>query len=401
MYIQHFGCKEHPFRLSPDPNYLYLGKMHARAKSYMDFAADARDGFVVITGETGLGKTTLIQSLLSGLDDSVLAAKVHVAQLSDDDFLQSILVEFGFNPFNANKVELLNMLNMHLIEQYRVGKRAVLVVDEAHNLSKHMLEEVRLLSGLEAHQRNILNVLLVGKPELNDRLEEPWLELLLQRIRFRFQLAALEEKDAGDYIRHRIAVADGNQRLFSEEAVRLIYNFAGGVPRLINTLCDTAMICAFDNGDKNVVESAVIEAVKKLGWVPFAERAQRDETIARTLQDSGNKNIRKFVITMKGDVLGEYPLYKDQITVGRDPGSDIYVDDKVVSRAHAQLITCEGEVYIEDLKSENGSYVNSRRIDRCKLQYGDLIAIGSCHIKYVDELFFLPGNNNQDSSSAG
>jgi len=392
MYIQHFGFNEHPFRLTPDSSFLYLSKMHARAKSYMDFTTISRDSFVVITGEIGSGKTTLIQALLADLDDSVLMARVHQTQLNDVEFLQAILVEFGFNPFNAKKVELLNMLNMHLIEQYGQGKRALLIVDEAQNLSKRVLEEVRLLSGLETQKEKILNVMLVGQPELNEKLNAPELEQLVQRIRFRFHLKSLGRKDTGNYIRHRIEVAGGdNPGLFTDEAVQLVYKFTGGVPRLINTLCDTALICAFADNVKTISAHGVTKAVRELQWVPYAERNRGDDTLGRDPRLSSSEHIRKVVITLKGNAIGEYPMYKERITIGRRANNDIHVDDKIVSRTHAQLITHGGEVYIEDLKSENGTYVNSQRISSRSLKNDDLITIGSYHLKYVDEPSFPPG----------
>lgn len=386
MYIKHFGLRDHPFRLTPDSSFLYLSKMHARAKSYMDFTAISRDSFVVITGEIGSGKTTLIQALLSELDDSVLVARVHQTQLNDEEFLQAILVEFGFNPFNARKVELLNMLNMYLIEQYGQGRRALLIVDEAQNLSKRVLEEVRLLSGLETQKEKILNVMLVGQPELNEKLDAPGLEQLAQRIRFRFHLKALGKKDTKNYIRHRLEVAGAdNLSLFSDDAIQLVYEYTGGVPRLINTLCDTALICAFADDIKAISARGVRKAIHELQWVPYAQRQHGDDTLGRDPRLSTSEHVRKVVITLKGNLVAEYPLYKKRISIGRRESNDIHVDDPVVSRAHAQLITHGGEVYIEDLKSENGTYVNSERISSRSLHNGDLITVGSYQIKYVDE----------------
>ena len=152
-YLQHFKLKEQPFRLTPDPEFLYWSKQHARAKAYMESTIWLADGFVVITGEIGSGKTTLLQSFLSELDDSVVHAVVSQTQLTPTQFLQAVLTEFGFKPFNKAKVELLDMLNMFLIEQYSNGKKVVLIVDEAQNLSKKVLEEIRLLSASRRTRR--------------------------------------------------------------------------------------------------------------------------------------------------------------------------------------------------------------------------------------------------------
>src|SRR4030081_445126 len=149
MYLEYFGLSAQPFGLTPDSGFLFMSETHSRAKAYMDYTVWNREGFVVITGEIGCGKTTLIQKLLSELDENVVVAKVFQTQLDEVEFLQAVLVEFGFNPFNARKVELLDMLNTFLIEQFLQGKQIVLIVDDAHNLSMKGLEEIGMLAGLQ------------------------------------------------------------------------------------------------------------------------------------------------------------------------------------------------------------------------------------------------------------
>ena len=172
-YLEHFKLAEQPFRLTPDPDFLYWSKQHARAKAYMESTIWLADGFVVITGDIGSGKTTLLQSFLADLDDEVVYAVVSQTQLSATQFLQAVLTEFGFKPFDKQKVELLDMLNMFLIEQYSNGKKVVLIVDEAQNLTKKVLEEIRLLSGIETHKEKVLRIILAGQPELKDTLDRP------------------------------------------------------------------------------------------------------------------------------------------------------------------------------------------------------------------------------------
>jgi len=167
-YLNHFKLKEQPFRLAPDPDFVYWSKQHARAKAYMESTIWLADGFVVITGEIGSGKTTLLHSFLSELQDDVVYAVVSQTQLKPTQFLQAVLTEFGFKPFDKKKVELLDMLNMFFIEQYSNGKKVVLIIDEAQNLSKKVLEEVRMLSGIETHKEKVLRIILAGQPELKD-----------------------------------------------------------------------------------------------------------------------------------------------------------------------------------------------------------------------------------------
>jgi len=204
-YLEHFKLAEQPFRLTPDPEFLYWSKQHARAKAYMESTIWLADGFVVITGEIGSGKTTLLQSFLSELDDDVLYAVVSQTQLTPTQFLQAVLTEFGFKPFNKRKVELLDMLNMFLIEQYANGKKVVLVVDEAQNLTTKVLEEIRLISGIETHKEKVLRIILAGQPELKETLDSDALKQLVQRVRLRFHLGPLDRRELREYIERRLS----------------------------------------------------------------------------------------------------------------------------------------------------------------------------------------------------
>ncbi len=275
MYLEFFNIKEYPFRLTPDMDFLFMSKAHARAKAYMDYSVWCPEGFVVITGEVGCGKTTLIQKLLSELDDNVTVAKIFQTQLDEVELLQAILVEFGLNPFNAKKVELMDMLNTFLIDNFQQMKQAVLIVDEAHNLSARALEEIRLLSGVETHKEKVLHVILVGQPQLSEMLETPEMEQLLQRVSMRYHIKALEEEDVGQYVRHRLQVAGDKGNIFKPEVFPLIYKFTGGIPRLINTLCDTALTCAYAENVHSVNEVILNAAVEELQWLPYSKRVNQ------------------------------------------------------------------------------------------------------------------------------
>lgn len=274
MYLEFFGLREFPFRLTPDSDFLFMSSAHSRAKAYMDYTVWNREGFVVITGDIGCGKTTLLQKLLSELsDDNVLVAKIFQTQLNEVEFLQALLVEFGVNPFTASKVELLDTLNTFLIENFRKLKQLVLIIDDAHNLSPKVLEEVRMLSGLETSKEKILHVILVGQPQLNDALESPELEQLLQRVRLRFHLKPLTEKETADYIAHRMQIAGAERAdIFDIGTVPVIYEYAGGVPRLINTLCDTALACAYADNLTTITKEVIRIAAEELQWLPYAKR---------------------------------------------------------------------------------------------------------------------------------
>src|ERR1039457_3104763 len=276
MYLELFKLRELPFRLSPDPQFLYLSKQHARAKAYMESTIWFTDGFVVITGEIGAGKTTLIETFLRELQGDVVVAQINQPQLSPTEFLQSILVQFGFTPFDMKKPEVLATLNQFLVEQHVSGRKVLLIIDEAQNLTNRVLEELRMLSGIETTKEKVLRIILAGQPELNDKLNSPELVQLTQRVRLRFHLSALSKVETNAYIDHRLEVAGSQgRRLFTDDTYPTIFRYTGGVPRLVNTLCDTAMMAAFGRDSDTVTAADLDTAIRELQWVEFAASTNR------------------------------------------------------------------------------------------------------------------------------
>ena len=274
MYTELFRLRDLPFRLSPDPEFLYLSKNHSRAKAYMESTIWFTDGFVVITGEIGSGKTTLIETFLRELEKDVVVAQINQTQVSAVEFLQAVLVQFGFSPFKMKKAELIATLNGFLIDQYAAGRKVLLIIDEAQNLSMRTLEEVRMLSGVETTKDKVLRIILAGQPELNAKLDSPELVQLAQRVRLRFHLSALSEEDMRSYVLHRLEVAgSAGREIFAEDCFAHIYRYSGGVPRLVNTLCETAMMSAFTADRDHVLQGDVEAAIQELQWPVFAERS--------------------------------------------------------------------------------------------------------------------------------
>ncbi len=393
MYLDPFKLKELPFRLSPDPQFLYLSKQHARAKAYMESTIWFTDGFVVITGEIGAGKTTLIESFLKEIQADVVVAQINQTQVSAIDFLQAILVQFGFSPFKMKKGEIIATLNNFLIEQYAAGRKVLLIVDEAQNLSLRVLEEIRLLSGVETTKEKVLRIILAGQPELNAKLDAPELVQLTQRVRLRFHLTALSEAETRAYIQHRLEVAGGGDReIFAEDTFAEIFRFAGGVPRLINTLCDTAMMAAY-TADRGIVTLADIQsAVGELQWVEFSARTQQQIRAATELAlprmrgtDAALPPLGRLLVATDGRTVQEITLTQGRIIVGRTADNDLQIDSRFVSRHHCQITTSANSCVIEDLNSTNGIYVKSRRVRRHYLNDGDVVLVGKHELIYVDE----------------
>jgi type II secretory pathway predicted ATPase ExeA len=344
------------------------------------------DGFVVITGDIGSGKTTLLQSFLSELDDDVIYAVISQTQLTATEFLQSVLTEFGFKPFDKRKVELLDMLNMFLIEQYSNGKKVVLIVDEAQNLTRKVLEEIRLISGIETRKEKVLRIILAGQPELRDKLDTPRLRQLVQRVRLRFHLGPLDRREMGEYIDHRLAVAGcEKENLFDEDTHETIYRYTGGVPRLINTLCDTALLCAFADEKDGVGLDDVLAAVDELNWeeqesdTGIQEKLQRLERVA-----SENNHVIRIEVRSDGKVIDELSFPPGRIIVGRSPDNEVFIKSKFVSRHHAQLITDDDGCMIEDLNSTNGIFLDEKQIKKYRLRDGDVVSLGAHEIVYYD-----------------
>jgi len=387
-YLEHFELSEQPFRLTPDPDFLYWSKQHARAKAYMESTIWLADGFVVITGEIGSGKTTLLQSFLSDLEDDVVYAVVSQTQLTPTQFLQSVLTEFGFKPFNKRKIELLDMLNTFLIEQYSSGKKVVLIIDEAQNLSKKVLEEVRMISGIETHKEKVLRIILAGQPELRDTLDSERLKQLVQRVRLRFHIGPLDRREMREYIERRLSVA-GRKRadLFAEDSFDVVYRFSGGIPRLINTLCDTALLCAFAD-EKNVIEACdIINAAEELNW----KEHESNTGVYRQLQQMelereppSNLHVSRIEVRRDDEVVESLTFPVGRIIIGRSPDNEIYIKSKFVSRHHAQLVSDENGCVIEDLNSTNGIFLGERQVKKYRLRDGDTVSLGVHELVYKD-----------------
>ncbi len=389
MYLDLFKLQELPFRLSPDPQFLYLSKQHARAKAYMESTIWFTDGFVVITGEIGAGKTTLIETFLRELQSDAVVAQINQTQLSPTAFLQTVLVQFGFSPFEMRKPEVLATLNQFLMEQHASGRKVLLIVDEAQNLSNRVLEEIRMLSGVETTKEKALRIILAGQPELSEKLNSPELTQLTQRVRLRFHLTALSRAETAAYVDHRLEVAGSQgRRIFAEDTYPPIYQYTGGVPRLINTLCDTCLMAAFGLDRDTVTLEDLQAAVRELQWVEYASRTNRMHVpnIESSAAPASHAHpIGRVLLATEGRTVIERELHPGRLVIGRTTDNDMQIDSKFISRHHCQIVTKTDSCLIEDLNSTNGIYVHSKRVRRHNLNDGDVVQIGQHELMYIDE----------------
>jgi putative secretion ATPase (PEP-CTERM system associated) len=277
MYERFYELRERPFALSPDPDYLYPSRVHREALDYLRYGLESHAGFIVITGEIGSGKTTLLQTLLRGLDSQTTVARIVNTMLEPRELLETIMIDLGIDPAGRSKPLLLRDLAQYLVDQRLNGRMVLVVIDEAQNLSLGSLEELRMLSNLETEKSKLLQIVLVGQPNLRDKLDAPELEQLRQRITVSYHLQPLDPGETERYISHRLKrAALGAPVQFPREVTDAVHARSRGVPRIINVICDAALVFGYAE-ERRQVDRALIEDVlaelETTGVLPGSGRA--------------------------------------------------------------------------------------------------------------------------------
>lgn len=266
MYLSYYGLRERPFDLTPNPRFVLLTPRHDEALSMLQYGVESRKGIVVLTGEAGTGKTTLLRAAISNIQEAGWVISVNNPKLTRDEFLEFLAEGFGLSPeAAASKARFLRDLEQALLDRHATGTVCALVIDEAQCLSDDLLEEVRLLANIETEETKLLSVVLVGQPELSDRLSDSDLKPLKQRVALRCSLTALSLRETAAYIAGRIRIAGGEAaRVFTREAVQLIHDMSGGIPRSINVLCDNALVSGYAADERPVGAALVLEVSSDL-----------------------------------------------------------------------------------------------------------------------------------------
>lgn len=376
MYEEHFGLDKRPFEQTPDSEFLYLSEQHGYAVASMKFAIANRDAFVIVTGEIGSGKTTMLNKVFSEMDDDIAVARVNNTQLSDVELLQLILAEFGIKAFEKKKAELIYELQQFVQSQHQAGRQVVLMIDEAQNLSAKVLEQLRLLTCLETEKEKLVSVLLLGQPELNSLIDAPSMEQLRQRCRLRLHIGPLADTDIEEYMRHRLEVAGGSfKNVFYPDVPDVVYGHTQGIPRLINTLCDTALTACAVNDKPRVSKTVIEDVVDELQW---GKEQVRDSAHTASLKGE----LALHVVMMKGEFLiNEHTISVPNAIIGRAKDCEVVVPDVFCSRRHAML-SREGLMWmIADLNSTNGTRVNGRMIRQHTMTDGDIIELGEYRLE--------------------
>ncbi len=294
MYCEYFGFAKRPFELTPDPAFLYLGEAHREGLATLVYGVQSRKGFVLITGEVGTGKTTLIHALLGQLDSTAACAFIFNPRLEPLEFFHVLFNDLGIETPCRTKSEYLLELNSFLITRLEKNETTLLIIDEAQNLSVEMLEEIRLLSNLETPTSKLIQIMLVGQPELRDLLARPELRQLRQRIALRHQLRPFDEREICDYVGERLARAGYSGRdLFKPAALKDLYNVTGGIPRLVNSVCDLALLLAYSR-QKTVLDAALIREAAADLELDMDENGPEGEAEVATAGDGKVKGRRNW-----------------------------------------------------------------------------------------------------------
>ena len=302
MYNSYFGFSESPFNVTPDPRFFYTNPVYLEAYANLRYGIEAKKGFIVITGEVGTGKTTLLRKLLHSLEDTVHSVFIFNTCLTFPELLQITLQDLGLVPKNANKVTMLEQLNDYLIKQLKQNHSVTMLIDEAQDLSDEVLENLRLLSNLETDREKLLQIVLMGQPELETKLDQTRLRQLKQRVAVRCRLSPLKDEEIGPYIDFRLRTAgyDG-KALFHRDTVQQIASYSKGIPRLMNIICDNALLIAYAESKKTISADMIKEVARDLRIASEGQVTKTDNVLApKTGQQTLNPEI--------SDRVGEHKL---------------------------------------------------------------------------------------------
>jgi len=284
MYTKFYGLKCKPFELLPDPRFLYASKNHDLALTHLEYGITDNKGFIVLTGDVGTGKTTLINFFLSKIATDVNTAFIFNTNIDPTTFLEMVANDFGLHIPDTRRSTLYDGLYQFLLDEHIHGRRSVLIIDEAQNMPKETMEEVRMLSNFEAEESHLLQIIIVGQPQLRQRLNDPELAQLTQRISVYYHLAPLEKSDISRYIKHRLKVTGHTSpdSLFTSDAIEKIYEYTNGVPRLISSICDTALVYGYADEIKTIDANIIKEVIKNRGIDPGIQ--YEEERVSRNVK---------------------------------------------------------------------------------------------------------------------
>jgi len=383
MYCEYFGLKEYPFLSTADRRFFYLSESQAKAKDYLSYLLVLRDGIVVITGEPGIGKSVLVDQTIANLPEKVKLAHLHQTLLTHDEFLLSLCMQFDCTPECKDKPELYKAIENYAMDQHLELCPVLLVIDEAQNLSPNVLEEIRLLAKLEMFGRKLIQVVLLGQPDLAVNITALPNDAFSQLVRLNHAMEPLSREAICEYIDYRLYVAGNDGRLeFPRELIDGILCYTGGIPRLVNQLCDMMLVTAFINKTSQIDSYCLHSAIQKLAWPLYIERKSELPSRCAVNEDVDIRPLPLFIVRNNDIIVGKYLLNKKRMLVGRQKNLDIAIDEPKSSRIHAQIVYMDGQFFIHDLNSMNGTYLDEARIKWHALSDNDCLRIGQHTLSY-------------------
>ncbi len=393
MYESFYGFRKKPFSLLPDPAFLYVDDTHRKNLAQLVAGVMNRSGLTLVTGEIGCGKTTLAHFLRNQLQDRMTLGLLTNTPRSFTDLLQWILHVFRVQVEDTSEVKLHKTFLDFVSREFAENRDTLLIVDEAQNLTAEQIEDLRLLTNMNMDE-HMFQVILIGQPRLRAMLRQSDTQHFGQLIGVEYQLNPLELEQTEGYIRHRIAVAGGDPAIFDSRACEVIHQYCKGVPRVINTLCDTVLFFAYDE-QKTSVEGPFVNKIVRDGGM--ARTAELEALQPLVLGGRSQFTEKRFyapvpieetqeghltVAMLDGTSMGYYKVNGNCISIGRSQDNDIRLPDEKVSRHHARVVSSQGSHYLEDLASANGTYVNAQRVMGYALQNRDVICIDKYRLNY-------------------
>lgn len=402
MYFEYFGLKKNPFRITPDEEFLYLLDGHKNSYAYLKYTAFANDGFMLLSGEIGTGKTILLKRLCKDLGSNVKIINISQTQLDLDDLLRFLLYELSGSFEGSSRAEFIIRIRENLLDRKKSGEKILLVLDESQNLNRECLEEIRLLADEMYEGENLINVILAGQPEIEKNIDLYGLEQLKQRIRITYRLTELKQSDVAPYIDFRTYISYGYKpyqplntalisssiikvqskdfrRLFRSRSYGAIYKFTRGIPRLINALCETSLVLAFGENKKVINEGLIIQAVDELGWL-----AMEDDGDNKDLEEaSSHDSLFSIDVSQDGKLIKSIGVSHLPFAIGRSDINDLVLINKTVSKQHAMLDYQNNNLIIKDCNSTNGVKINGLKVVAHVISNGEIAQIGRYKLRFV------------------
>jgi len=402
VYFDYFKLKKNPFRITPDEQFLYLLGGHKNSYAYLKYTAWSNDGFMMLSGEIGTGKTILIKKLIKDLGSSIKIISISQTQLGLDDFLRILLYELTGDFEGKSRAELIIRIKEDLFQRKKAGDKTLLILDEAQNLNRECLEEIRLLADEMYEGENLINVILSGQPEIEKNIESYGLEQLKQRIRITYRLTELKQDNIEPYIEFRSFIGFGNMplslcetslvsssinqkktiaytRLFQPDLAEIIYTHTKGVPRLINALCETSLVLAYGERDKIINNDLIIQAVDELGWLSV------DDEVMDSDSESGvyGESLLMIKVSQDGKIIKSVTVDHLPFKIGRGDVNDLVLINKTVSKQHAILDYQNDNLVIRDCNSTNGVKINGLKVIAHVVSNGEVAQIGRYKLKFL------------------